>query len=96
MKLWLEKRNNWLSGDIQNEVLKIMAHLILRKIKDYICKSPFVATIMVDITTDVSGEEKFNICFRYVISLKINEVFVGMYNLPSADAVTLFSCINNL
>lgn len=97
MKLWLEKRNNWLSGDIQNELLEIMAHFILRKIKDYICKSPFMA-IMADGTTDVSGEEQFSICFRYVepISLKINEVFVGMYNPPSADAATLFSCINDL
>lgn len=65
MKLQLEKRNNWLSGDIQNEVLEIMAHFILRKIKDYICKSPFMA-IMADGTTDVSGEEQFSICFRYV------------------------------
>lgn len=33
MKLWLEKRNNWPSGNIQNEILKIMVHFILRKIK---------------------------------------------------------------
>jgi hypothetical protein len=54
MKLWLEKRNNWPSEDIQNEVLEIIAHFILRKIKDYIFKNSFMA-IMADGTTDVSG-----------------------------------------
>lgn len=46
----------------------------------------------------MSCEEQFSICFCYVelISLKINEVFVGMYNSPIVDAVTLFSCINDL
>lgn len=34
-----------------------MAHFILREIKDYICKSQFMA-IMTDSTTDVSGEER--------------------------------------
>lgn len=52
MKLWLEERNNWLSGDIQNEVLEILAHFILLKIKNYICKSPFIP-IMADGFTDV-------------------------------------------
>lgn len=30
MKLWLEKRNNWLSGDIQNEVIEILTQITLK------------------------------------------------------------------
>ncbi|KAL4143687.1 hypothetical protein QTP88_005991 [Uroleucon formosanum] len=54
LKIWLEKRNNWLSGDIQNELLETMAHFVLRKIKNSVLKSPFMA-IMVDGTTDISA-----------------------------------------
>jgi len=54
--------------------------------------------IMADGTTDISGQEQFSICFRFLntISLNINEFFVGMYNPPSGNAETLFSCINDL
>ncbi|KAL4096970.1 hypothetical protein QTP88_021828 [Uroleucon formosanum] len=97
LKIWLEKRNNWLSGDIQNELLETMAHFVSRKIKNSVLKSPFMA-IMVDGTTDISGQEQFSICFRLLnkISLNINEIFVGMYNPPSGNAETLFSCITDL
>ncbi|KAL4083933.1 hypothetical protein QTP88_029249 [Uroleucon formosanum] len=97
LKIWLEKRNNWLSGDIQNELLETMAHFVLRKIKNSVLKCPFMA-IMVDGTTDISGQEQFSICFRFlnIISLNINEIFVGMYNPPSGNAETLFSCITDL
>ncbi|KAL4149855.1 hypothetical protein QTP88_003706 [Uroleucon formosanum] len=97
LKIWLEKRNNWLSGDIQNELLETMAHFVLRKIKNSVLKSPFMA-IMADGTTDISGQEQFSICFRFLntISLNINEIIVGMYNPPSGNAETLFSCITDL
>lgn len=74
-----------------------MTHFVLRKIKDNIGKSPFLA-IMADGTTDVSGQEQFSVCFRFVdlVSFKINEVFVGMYNPPSTNAETLFSCISDV
>ncbi|XP_060882105.1 zinc finger MYM-type protein 1-like [Metopolophium dirhodum] len=95
IKIWLEKRNNWLSGDIQNELLETMAHFVLQKIKNSVLKSPFMA-IMADGTTD--GQEQFSICFRFLntISLNINEIFVGMYNPSSGNAETLFSCITDL
>lgn len=53
--------------------------------------------IMADDTSDISGEEHFSIYFRYAepTSLKINEVFVKMYNPLSADIATLF-CMNDL
>lgn len=92
MKLWLKKKklaSKWRYSEWSTRNYG--------KIKDYICKSPFIA-IMADGTTDVSGKEQFSTCFRFVepISLKMNEVFVGMYNPLSADAATLFSCINDL
>lgn len=74
-----------------------MAHFVLRKIKNSVLKSPFMA-IMADGTTDIFGQEQFSICFRFLktISLNINEIFVGMYNPPSGNAETLFSCITDL
>lgn len=51
---------------------------------------------MTDGTTDISGQEQFSICFRFLntISLNIDKIFVEIYNPSSGNAKTLFSCIN--
>ena len=52
---WLKrKQNKYTSHEIQNELLKIMAHRVLRNIADH-QKSPFLS-IMIDETTDVSNQ----------------------------------------
>lgn len=62
---WLNRRENYLSHDIQNELLQIMAHKIQRKILTQIQRSPFYSVIAEE-TTDISGKEQFSVCVRFV------------------------------
>ena len=63
---WMEKKQNkYSSGDIQNEVLQIMALSILREISSSIRETDWF-TIMADECTDVSNKEQFVICLRWV------------------------------
>jgi len=62
---WLSRRRNWLSHDIQDEMLQIMALDILRKIVDRIKSNRFFSLI-VDETTDESTKEQLSICIRHV------------------------------
>ncbi|CAN7993334.1 unnamed protein product [Ixodes hexagonus] len=97
LRTWLNKRDRWLSGDVQNEILKIMAHSVQRMLVDKITQSPFYA-IMADSTTDTSGQEQFSVCVRYVSpdTLDVHEAFLGMYNPPDTKAATLFSTIKDV
>ncbi|KAJ8870292.1 hypothetical protein PR048_029313 [Dryococelus australis] len=44
-----------------------------------------------DSTTDISAQEQFTFCLRYVdqVSLVVEEVFLGMYDCPGSRADTL-------
>ena len=54
---WLQKTGKYTSHDIQNEMLKIMALSILRKIVVNLRTTEFY-TIMVDECTDISNHEQ--------------------------------------
>ena len=84
---WLERRENWLSHDIQNE---IMAHFMLKIILSSVKQSKYF-TVIVDEATDVSFKEQVSICIRYVSSdtLAIHENFAGLYETGNTTAETL-------
>jgi len=94
---WLKKRDNWLSGDIQNEILEILAHSALRKIVSDINEAEFFS-IMADGTTDGSGDEQLAVCFRYVDkkSLESLEVLVGLYNVTSKTAASTHQVLKDV
>lgn len=81
LKDWLVRTNNYVCAEIQNELIEIMAHTLLRDIMKEAQAAPFFAVIA-DGTTDIAGIEQFSICLRFVEpeTLKVNEIFVGMYN----------------
>lgn len=60
-------------------------------------QSPFYA-VMADSKTDMSGQEQFFVCIRYVSpqTLDVHEAFLGMYNPPDSKAATLFSTIKDV
>lgn len=93
---WLARRNKFLSSDIQNEIIEIMAHNVLREIVREVKNSPFFGVIA-DSTTDVHGMEQFSLCLRFVHpeSLEINEVFAGLYNPVDSKGKTLASAIKD-
>ncbi len=96
LKEWFNKRDNWLSGDIQNELLEIMAHSVQRNLLKSIHEAPFFS-IIADGTTDLSGMEQFSVCIRYTNKqLEPQEVFLGMYNAPDSTAMTLYRVIRDV
>ena len=87
---WIKRRDIWLSHDIQNELLQIMAHSVLKRILDSVKLNTYYA-IIVDEATDVSFKEQVSICLRYTSddSNQTHEDFVGMYETGSTTAETL-------
>ena len=68
LKKWLERprnTNNYTSPEIQNEILKIMAHEIQREIVDEIRAVGVFSSIM-DEARDESNLEQLTICLRAV------------------------------
>lgn len=92
-----EKRDNWMSHDIQNEIIQSFAHTIQRSMNSDISKSEWVG-VVADGTTDVSGNEQFSICVQYVDNetLAPENVFMGLYNSPDSKGKTLASLIKDV
>ena len=63
---WIkQKTDKYTSGDMQNEMVKVMALRVLREIAGSLQSASFF-TVMVDETTDVSNVEQVVICLRWV------------------------------
>uniref|UniRef100_A0A6B0V7C9 Putative tick transposon n=1 Tax=Ixodes ricinus TaxID=34613 RepID=A0A6B0V7C9_IXORI len=58
LKKWLTRRDKWLSGAIQNEMIEIMAQMLQHNISTAINMSLFFK-IIADETTDMMGDEQF-------------------------------------
>ena len=87
---WLKRKvNKYTSHEIQNDIIKVMAMHVLRSVATCLQQSPFL-TLMMDETTDVSNKEQTTIVIRWVSEhLEVHEEFLGLYHVPSIDAVTL-------
>ncbi|XP_065195791.1 zinc finger MYM-type protein 1-like [Sycon ciliatum] len=93
---WLQRKSSKYTGhDMQNEILQVMAHRILRGIIEEMQGQFF--TVMVDETTDSSTIEQMTAVFRWVDDqLEPHEEFIGMYALEKADAATIFGMIKDV
>ena len=94
---WLKRKENvYTSPDIQNEVIKLMGHQVLRDISGDLQKSSFL-TVMADETTDSSNHEQVTLILRHVTKeLEVHEEFVGLYHTDSITAATLTSVIRDV
>lgn len=91
-----KKTDKYMSSDIQNECLQIMALSILRQISTSIVCNGFF-TIMADECTDISNKEQFVVCIRWVDeTLTDHEDIIGVYNIDTIDARTLTSAIHDV
>ena len=96
---WMDKKTNkYTSGDIQNELLQIMALSLLRDVTASIKNSHCGwYTVMADECTDVSNKEQFVICIRWVdADLCSHEDAIGLYHVDSIDAKTLVATIEDV
>ena len=93
---WLQRRvNKYTSPEIQNDLIKVMAMQVMRKISEKLHKSPFI-TIMVDETTDITNKEQVTVVMRRIDEdLVVHEEFLGLYTVPCINAATLFEVIKD-
>lgn len=97
LKSWLERSSyKWISHDVINEILEMLSRTVQTMLLDKIAAPPFYA-IMADETTDASHKEQMSVNFRVVDeNLKIHEHFLGFYETPFTDSVTLFNVIKDV
>ena len=96
LKQWLGKKKSLTSGEIQNEMLKLIAHAILRKILDEVKECQEFAIIIYE-TGDESGKEQLAFCVRIVPDDLIpKEYFLGLYEVQSTTADALVSVIKDI
>jgi hypothetical protein len=95
LKDFISRRESFLSHDIQNELLSLMANDILRQVLADIKSSPYFS-IMVDETTDISTKEQVSICVRMLKSdMQPTELFLGLYEVSSTTGKVLVNVITD-
>ena len=96
LKEWLEtKTGKYTTHDIQNELLKLIAHQILRGLTDEIRDSLY-ATIW-DEYTDISNKEQLALCLRWVDEIfNIHEDFLEFYEPDNIKSDTIVSAIRDV
>ncbi len=93
---WLQKKTNkYTSHEIQNNLIKVMALSVLRKIAEKLHESPFL-TVMIDETTDTTNQEQVTVVIRRIDEhLEVSEEFIGLYTVTTIGAASLFSVIKD-
>lgn len=94
---YLERKQlKYVSHDVQNEFLSIMAMQMLREITASL-QSSANFTIMVDETTDMSNKEQVVLVFRWVDNdLNPHEESVGLYQTDSITSDALVAVIKDV
>ena len=95
--LWLNKKHaKYMAPECQNEILRLMAHSILRTITYCIHENVYY-TIMADEVTDASNCEQFVLCLRWVDkSFDVSEDLIGLYRVDNICSSTLTSAIKDV
>ena len=63
---WIKKKTDkYTSGEMQNEMMKVMSLQILREGASALQNTAYY-TIMIDETADISNQEQVVVCFRWV------------------------------
>ena len=93
---WLQRKvSRYTSPEIQNDLIKVMATHVLRKISEKLHKSPFI-TIMVDETTDITNQEQVTVVMRRIDeAFAVYEEFLGLYAVSCINAETLLAVIKD-
>ena len=94
---WMKKKQEkYIHHDTQNEIVRLMAFIILRDIAKNINDSIFY-WIMAHEVTDCSNKEQFVICFRWVYKgFDTHEDFIGIYNVDKIKADAVVTAIKDV
>ena len=93
---WLKKKTNrFTSHDVQNEIIMLMTHEIIRDISKNIQTTYY--SIICDEYTDISNKEQLTLCLRWVDQfLTIREEFIGFYEIQNIKSDTIVSAIKDI
>ena len=95
----LQKRTQWTSPAIQNEILSLLAEQVLKRIVQDVQESEKFAIIL-DETSDISRTEQVALCLSYISGGIKKETFIGFYETNSTEGKVLYElvkkAINNL
>ena len=93
---WLSRKaDKYTSPEIQNEILMLMSHMVLRNIATHIHQAKYF-TIMADECVDVSNNEQLVICFRYIDeTLAVHEEFMGLYKCDNIKSETIVKTLED-
>lgn len=99
LKGWLSRKTNtYISHDIQNEILGLLANSVLREVANDVrngqCK---FYSLCADEYTDISNKEQLSVCFRWIDDdFDSHEDFVGFHQLPNVNAETIYSVLKDV
>ena len=89
VKKWITDLR-YISPDIVNEQIQLMANCILCSVLSEIHEAPFYA-ILADEATDINRHEQMCVCVRWVNDhYEVSEDVLGLMQVPKTDSVTLF------
>ncbi|XP_041374100.1 zinc finger MYM-type protein 1-like [Gigantopelta aegis] len=92
LQRWLTRTTSYTSVAVQNELLKIMAHMVLRNI----CKNVGLVAVIVDGTQDIQGVEQEAICVRYIDdAYDVHEDFIGLYSVSETTGASLSNMLQD-
>ena len=96
LNTWLQKlQDRFTSPSIQNELLEIMANMILRKVTRSLSGNLF--SIIGDETSDISNTEQLVFCLRNVDEdLTTHEEFIGLHSMDSTTAESITCVIQDI
>ena len=81
-------------NDIQNELIELMAEQVLTKKLESICSSNFFG-IIADEYNDISNKELLSVFLMDQGSIRVNEDFVGYYELLDIKSDTIVTAIQD-
>ena len=97
LKTWLSRKTTFTSGEIQNEILQLMSHAILRNICSNVNEMSTHFGLVTDGTQDIQGNEQESVCVRYVTdSFDVQEDLIGLYQVSSTTGVSLCKMLQDV
>ncbi|XP_028406200.1 zinc finger MYM-type protein 1-like [Dendronephthya gigantea] len=88
----LQLHAQWTSPVVQNELLEIVANVMLERIAAEARSSDYYG-IVVDETADISRTEQVSIFLRYVFNGETKETFIGFYSTKSTEGEVLYELV---
>lgn len=89
------RNSKYLHSSIQNELIFLMAKMVLRKITQEVNEAQVYA-LLADETKDITKKEQLSIVIRYVLKGEVKERFLGFIALEALDASSLLRSIKEI